>query len=163
MKESIDTIPLFKAFQSYDECPFCFLEREAEHHAISFILGSAYMEEDIRSETDLTGFCRHHYHMMYDYGNRLGSALILSTHLKQLHKELSKEFASFSLEKSSVFSSLISHKKQNTSSVSALSQWLTKKTDSCYICNHYKEIYYRYLRTFFHLYKNKNAATRNSL
>ena len=56
---------------------------KAEQHAISFILGSAYMEDDIRAKTDATGFCRHHFKMMYNYGNRLGNALILSTHLKK--------------------------------------------------------------------------------
>ena len=78
MKETIATIPLMNAFHADDECPFCYLEREAEQHAISFILGSAYMEDDIRAKTDATGFCRHHFKMMYDYGNRLGNALILT-------------------------------------------------------------------------------------
>ena len=41
MKETIATIPLMNAFHADDECPFCYLEREAEQHAISFILGSA--------------------------------------------------------------------------------------------------------------------------
>ena len=47
----------------------CYLEREAEQHAISFALGSgaSYMEDDVRAETDAMGFCRHHYKMMYDY------------------------------------------------------------------------------------------------
>ena len=78
MKESIHTIPLTDAFKAEDECPFCYLEREAEQHAISFALGSgaSYMEDDVRAETDAMGFCRHHYKMMYDYGNRLGSGLI---------------------------------------------------------------------------------------
>ena len=48
MKETIATIPLMNAFHADDECPFCYLEREAEQHAISFILGSAYMEDAIR-------------------------------------------------------------------------------------------------------------------
>ena len=85
MRENIATIPLIDAFKADGECPFCHLEREAEQHAISFILGSAYMEDDIREKTDTTGFCRHHFKMMYDYGNRLGNALILSTHLKKLN------------------------------------------------------------------------------
>ena len=46
MKENIATIPLIKAFNTKDECPFCNLEREAEQHAVSFILGSAYMEDE---------------------------------------------------------------------------------------------------------------------
>ena len=37
MKENIATIPLMDAMQANDECPFCYLEREAEQHAISFI------------------------------------------------------------------------------------------------------------------------------
>lgn len=76
MKESIYTIPLMDAFNAKDECPFCFLEREAEQHAIEFILGAgaSYMEDDIRADTDKNGFCRHHYKMMYDYGNRLGAS-----------------------------------------------------------------------------------------
>ena len=68
MRENIATIPLIDAFKADGECPFCHLEREAEQHAISFILGSAYMEDDIREKTDTTGFCRHHFKMMYDYG-----------------------------------------------------------------------------------------------
>ena len=97
MKESIHTIPLMDAFKAEDECPFCYLEREAEQHAISFALGSgaSYMEDDVRAETDAMGFCRHHYKMMYDYGNRLGSGLILSTHLKKLNQELAAQMNLF--------------------------------------------------------------------
>ena len=40
--------------------------------------------------------------MMYDYGNRLGNALILSTHLKKLNTELTKEMQDFSPGKSSL-------------------------------------------------------------
>ena len=66
MKESIYTIPLMDAFRSEDECPFCFLERQIEKHSIDFVLGSgaSYMEDDIRSQTDAAGFCRHHYTIM---------------------------------------------------------------------------------------------------
>ena len=50
MRENIATIPLIDAFKADDECPFCNLERKAEQHAVSFILGSAYMEDDIRAD-----------------------------------------------------------------------------------------------------------------
>lgn len=118
MKENISTIPLMDAFHADDECPFCYLEREAEQHAVSFILGSAYMEDDIRAKTDATGFCRHHYKMMYDYGNRLGSAWILSTHLKKINEELHKEISNFTPGKSSFanrFKKTDSSAKANTS------------------------------------------------
>ena len=152
MKGNIATIPLMDAFGAGDECPFCNLERSAEQHAISFILGSAYMEDDIRSATDETGFCRHHYKMMYDYGNRLGSAWILRTHMKKLNEELAKELKNFTPGKSSLLGRM---KKTDMSDANApqtaLGGWVRKKTESCYVCNHFNEIYGRYLDVFFDL------------
>lgn len=54
MKEKIYTIPLMDAFHANDECPFCFIERNLEQHALDFVLGqgASYMEDDIRAETD---------------------------------------------------------------------------------------------------------------
>ena len=51
------------AFKAEDECPFCFIERNLEQHAMDFVLGSgaSYMEDDVRAETDEMGFCRTHY------------------------------------------------------------------------------------------------------
>lgn len=153
MKENIATIPLIDAFHAKDECPFCYLEREAEQHAVSFILGSAYMEDDIREKTDATGFCRHHFKMMYDYGNRLGNALILSTHLKKLNEELTKEMKTFTPGKSGLLKRL----KKSAPSVCAapettLGLWISQKTNRCYVCDHFRNIYGRYLDTFFDLY-----------
>ena len=160
MKETIATIPLMNAFHADDECPFCYLEREAEQHAISFILGSAYMEDDIRAKTDATGFCRHHFKMMYDYGNRLGNALILSTHLKKLNQELDDELAHFTPGKSSFIKRM---KHTDVSSGNApktpLGAWIAAKTTDCYVCDHFHQIYGRYLDTFFDLYK-KNEEFR---
>lgn len=160
MKETIATIPLMNAFHADDECPFCYLEREAEQHAISFILGSAYMEDDIRAKTDATGFCRHHFKMMYDYGNRLGNALILSTHLKKLNQELGDELAHFTPGKSSFIKRM---KHTDVSSGNApktpLGAWIATKTTDCYVCDHFHQIYGRYLDTFFDLYK-KNEEFR---
>lgn len=160
MRENIATIPLIDAFKADDECPFCNLERKAEQHAVSFILGSAYMEDDIREKTDEIGFCRHHFKMMYDYGNRLGNALILSTHLKKLNAELKKEMDSFVPGKTSLMKRL---KKTDVTSdaapKTALGSFISAKTTSCYVCDHFNQIYGRYLDTFFDLYK-KNEEFR---
>ena len=160
MKENIATIPLMDAYQAKDECPFCYLEREAEQHAVSFILGSAYMEDDIREKTDTVGFCRHHFKMMYDYGNRLGNALILSTHLKKLNQELAAEMKAFTPGKSGLLKRL---KKTDATAVRSaqtpLGAWIEKKTTDCYVCDHFHRIYGRYLDTFFDLYQ-KNAEFR---
>lgn len=161
MKENIATIPLMDAFHAEDECPFCFLEREAEQHAISFILGSAYMEDDIREKTDATGFCRHHFKMMYDYGNRLGNALILSTHIKKLNQELAKELKDFTPGKSSLLKRL-KHTDASASAApkTAIGSWIRQKECSCYVCDHFNQIYGRYLDTFFDLYQ-KNEEFRD--
>ena len=151
MKESIHTIPLMDAFKAEDECPFCYLEREAEQHAISFALGSgaSYMEDDVRAETDAMGFCRHHYKMMYDYGNRLGSGLILSTHLKKLNQELAAQMDLFAPGKSSVFKRMQKTSLDKQGRETAIGQWIDEKTHSCYVCDHFKANYNRYLDTFF--------------
>ena len=66
MREKLDTIPINDAFDSGDECPFCYLEREAEHRAVNYTIGpgASYMEPEIRAITDREGFCGHHLRMM---------------------------------------------------------------------------------------------------
>ena len=86
------------------------------------------MEDDIREKTDTTGFCRHHFKMMYDYGNRLGNALILSTHLKKLNQELAKEMSDFAPGKSSLLKRM---KRTDATSEhepqTALGAWISKR------------------------------------
>lgn len=158
MKESIYTIPLMDAFRSGDECPFCFLERQIERHCIDFVLGrsASYMEEDIRAQTDAAGFCRHHYKKLYDYGNRLGTALILSTHFHRLNAELESEIQKFTPGKSSLIKRL---KKGSSEDLPATSvgQWVQHQISRCYICDHIHSDYERYLNTFFELYRKQPA------
>ena len=106
MKEKLYTIPLMDAFKAEDECPFCFVERQLEQHAMDFVLGAgaSYMEDDVRAETDKMGFCRTHYKKMYDYGNRLGAGLILKTHFQYKTKELHEQIRIFAPSRASVFS-----------------------------------------------------------
>lgn len=151
MKEKIYTIPLMDAFNAKDECPFCFIERNLEQHAIEFILGSAYMEDDVRMETDKTGFCRHHYKMMFDYGNRLGSALILSTHFRKLNEELHQQLKSFTPGKSSVLKRLKKTNLESDARKTSIGSWITAKESDCYVCNHFISDYNRYLDTFFEM------------
>ena len=87
MKEKLYTLEVMDALDAADECPCCYLERKIEQDAISFALGSSYMESDIREETDRTGFCRHHTKMMYDHGNSLGNAWILKTRLEYVRRQ----------------------------------------------------------------------------
>lgn len=152
-KNTLENLPLEDAFHADDECPFCYLERAAEQYAIAFTLGSSYMEDYVREKTDALGFCRRHYKMMYDYGNRLGSALILSTHLKKLNEELEKELQSFTPGKSSVFRRIKKAGVSTSPSKTSIGQWIDKMECSCYVCGRIQQIYDRYLETFFDLYR----------
>lgn len=154
MKEQIYTIPLMDAFRSNDECPFCFIERNLEQHAIDFVLGSgaSYMEDDIRAQTDETGFCRTHFEKMYHYGNRLGAGLILSTHIRKKNQELEQIIKNFTPGKTSMLNKF----KKGTGYLDKktnIGQWVQDQESHCYICDYMKKTYVRYLDTFFELYR----------
>ncbi|MFI3200053.1 MAG: DUF6062 family protein [Eubacteriales bacterium] len=153
MKEKLYTIPLNDAFNEHDECPFCFIERKLEQDMLDFLLGncSSYMESDIRSTTDQEGFCQLHFQKMYDYSNTLGNGWILKTHYETMIKEMKQQFQSFDSKKLSLFS-----KKSNAPSQNSLVNWIQEKEESCYVCKRSKEIFERYLDTFFVLFKTES-------
>lgn len=152
MKEQLYTIPLNDAVNANDECPFCFIERKVEQDLMDFVLGNAssYMEADIREMTDKAGFCRYHFKKMFDYGNALGNAWILKTHYKRILQEMKKSFSSFTPGKVSLKSRILS--SSAAASTNTVADWIQQKEDSCYICNHFRETYDRYLDTFFYLF-----------
>lgn len=166
MKEQLYTIPLNDAFMAGDECPFCFIRRSLEQHAIEFSVGASqasYMEDDVRAETDKTGFCREHYRKMFIYGNKLGNAMILETHLKRLTKEMTEEMKNHTpgaAKKGSLFGRLGGAKPEKGDAASGLVRWLRQKEKSCFICEQMDRTYARYLDTFFEMYK-KDAAFRD--
>ena len=149
MKEHIDTIPVTDAFSKQDECPFCYLERQAEQRAMRYIAGpeASYMEPDVRAMTDKLGFCRHHYKAMYDYGNALGSALMMQTHYVGLQKEFRAQLGSFQLPaKKGLFT------KKAEKSLPIL-DWVREKESTCFLCQRLEYNMRRYYATFFHLLK----------
>lgn len=160
MKEQLYTIPLNDAVNAQDECPFCFIERNIEQDLLDFVLGSgsSYMEADIREMTDKVGFCRAHFKKMFDYGNTLGNAWILKTHYQKMIGEMHQQIASFRPGKTSLKDKF----RKNVQSGNSLASWVEQKEESCYICNHYKETYARYLDTFFYMYK-KDPAFRERI
>lgn len=151
MKDTIYTIPLTDAFQAEDECPFCYIKRKLEQDAISFILGCAYMEDDIRAITDKMGFCKDHYKKMYDYGNRLGTALMLHTHYIALQKELEKQIKNYAPKNTNFFAKLKKTKSLDDLEGNTLSKWITTQNDTCYVCDYIDSNFIRYMDTFFYL------------
>lgn len=159
MREQIHTIPVNEAFLSGDECPFCYLERQAEQSAIKYTIGNAasYMEPDVRAETDKHGFCGEHMKKLYDYGNSLGNALILQTYLACLLEEFDKEAASFVMPPKK---SLLPRKKPADQEASSFMQWAKKKQGSCFLCNKIEYNMSRYYGTFFALLKEAEFRSR---
>lgn len=154
MKEQLYTIPLNDAVNAGDECPFCFIERSVEQDLLDFVLGSgsSYMEADIREMTDKAGFCRQHFQKMFTYGNALGNAWILKTHYRKVIGEMKEEFSHFKPAKISFKDKL----RKSSENSNAIGMWVRKKEASCYVCDHFKETYERYMDTFFYLW-NQDA------
>lgn len=150
MREQIDTIPVNEAFESGDECPFCYLERQAEQKAIRYTLGpcASYMEPDVRGVTDEQGFCRQHYKKLYDYGNALGNGLMLQSYYVGMLRELEQQLSAFEMpEKKKLFG------KKEEEELPLLT-WLKRKNSSCFLCNKIAYNMNRYYATYFHLIKD---------
>ena len=147
MREKIDTIPLNDAFRSGDECPFCHLERLAEHRALDYTIGpgASYMEPEIRALTDAAGFCGTHMKKMYDYTNALGNALILQTYYTGLLQELEGQLDAFELPPKK---SLLRRRPTDTAPA-GLMAWMAEKQSTCFVCDQVHSSMARYYRTFF--------------
>ena len=150
MREQIDTIPVNEAFEADCECPFCHLERQVEQKAIRYALGpgASYMEPDVRASTDRQGFCRQHYKKIYDYGNSLGNALVMQTHMIGLRKELDVQLDALELPaKRGLFN------KKPAAELPIL-QWLKGTNSTCFLCSKIEYNMARYYATYFHLIKD---------
>lgn len=149
MKELIHTSPVVEAFLSADECPFCRLERDSEQRAIRFFAGAgaSYMEPTIRGITNRQGFCGCHMKKLYDYGNALGNALMLQTHLEDILLDLQRlEESHTEPEKKSLF-------RKKSAEAPADWQHLQQRQESCAICQRVEESQQRHYRVFFSLLK----------
>ncbi len=147
MKEEIYTIPVNEAFDADSECPFCVLYKKADKEVTDYVLGPSYMEEDVREETDKLGFCKYHYRKMFKGGNRLGTALMVSTHLKKINKDLASVLKNEENIKSGLFS------RNNDS---PLAHYIDDIYSSCYACDRIERRMNSYINTFFHLWKKES-------
>lgn len=120
MKERIYSIPLTDALHEGCGCILCTLEKKLEQDAVNYFLGPSLMEPDGREITNERGFCRRHLEIMLDAGNRLGLALMLETHVRELIGKLTLE------KRSGAF------KKGND--ISGCAQRLKGIYDDCAVC-----------------------------
>lgn len=149
MKEKIYTTPLLEALEEDGECLFCTLQQKTEEDVLDFVMGSSYMEEDVRAETDRMGFCAEHYRQMYRAGNRLGLALILETHWRKKSEEviglLEKELQEKGKRRA------FSGKKEEPSA----GEILLQKNETCYACARVEKRMEQLTDTFFYLWKRE--------
>lgn len=150
MAEKLYTIPVKEAYANDCECPLCDMYNAIEKSVVEFVMGPSYMEDDIRAITDKEGFCKEHAKAVMKCENRLGMALILSTHLKKTNNDISKLSATD--KPSTLF-----HKKD----MSALLDYIDKLENSCYVCDRVDAIFERYIATIYHLWKN-DAEFKNT-
>lgn len=157
MKEKLYTIELTDALHAGDECLFCWLERKLEQENLEFVLGSSYMESDIREKTSEKGFCRHHTKMMFDYGNTLGNAWILKSRMEYMNREFKEQMkqhgAGGAKKKAGGRTSLFAAVRAGgrTKSETGSGQWIRAEEGHCYICERMREIYGRMLDTFVYM------------
>lgn len=144
MKEHIHTIPVLEALKEPGNCAFCAMKKKLEDGAIRFIMGPAYMEDDVRMKTNKTGFCKKHMDAMYEAGNRLGLALMLHTHVMELGRSMDSipglnTKPSFFAQSGDLY-------------LSKLVEYLEKTNNLCYICEYVDSTFERYVETFFMLW-----------
>ncbi len=154
MKETIYTIPVTDGFNEGGECPFCNMYKTLDDASVDYMLGPAYMEDDIRMNTDEIGFCKEHYDKMSKKQNVLGLALMLHTHFLKVTADLEK--IAKSQKPASQKSGLPFMKKKAASEGSTVSDHLYMLNDNCYICNRINGTFFRYIDTFFYLWKQND-------
>lgn len=149
MKEQIYTIPVNDGFMADSECPFCAMREKLERDVLDYVLGPSYMEQDVRDITNEKGFCREHYRMMYDAQNRLGLALMVSTHMAAIEKEMT------ALTKAAVQGGKKKPLFGKKTEESGLSEAVKRLDSSCFVCDKINASMDRYFDTFFYLWKKE--------
>ena len=151
MKDNIHTIPVLDALREQSMCPFCIMYQRLDENATDFIMGPAYMDEDIRDKTNDAGFCGKHLQKLYAAQNRLGMALLLHTHFKKIQEDLKTPK---NLDIPTGFF------KKGESAAGQFSKRITALQSRCYLCEKIDETFARYMDTFFYLWpKEKEIIT----
>ena len=88
LRQQLDTAPVLEKMRIGGECPLCALKRDNESGYVEYFLGGSVMEVSTRMEVNQKGFCVRHLKMQLDAQNRLGLALMESSHLKELLDKL---------------------------------------------------------------------------
>jgi len=117
-----------------------------DQNAVDFIMGPAYMDEDIRDKTNEAGFCDKHLEKLYAVQNRLGAALLLHTHFLHVQKDMAV---------SGAFDLGGGFFKKGESTARQIAKRITAQQSRCYLCEKIDGTFNRYMDTFFYLWKRE--------
>lgn len=146
MQYHLDTIPVWEALEKDSPCPFCSLYERMEEQEVERSLGGSVMEPDARIRVNQTGICARHHQQLFAMQNRLGHALLLDSHSRELLEKLQK------LEKrvgATPRRGLFARKEEEDE----LARELRKLSSGCVLCENIDGHMKRYLYTFVHLWK----------
>ncbi|MCI9626847.1 MAG: hypothetical protein HFI90_08690 [Clostridia bacterium] len=147
MKEKIYTIPLLDAYQTDCDCVFCYLEDKIVQAELEYTLGDSMMEPDSRMHSNETGFCAQHLKQLYDSGNRLSLALMISTHMEHLAEQLNRARVKENGKKS------LFQKEAETVELSDLQ----KASAHCVVCDKLTEARGHYIDVFYYLWEKEEG------
>lgn len=118
----------------------CRLHRALEESNLSYVLGAAMMEPDVRIKMNELGFCRDHFAKLRSMKNKLALALILESHLADVDTLLNSEVGG----KKGLFS-----KKEPASDAG---EKLGDLSGSCFICKRSRSTELRYFSNVAYLW-----------
>ena len=160
MKEKIYTIPVNDAYAAPGPCPLCTLAATMNENLLTYYLGPALMEPDVRKVTNEKGFCRKHLADLYNREeNRLGLGLTLHTHTSDLVSDLNLALSqSAPAGNARLFSGRQKDFRQN---LLAMAEKIEQRANSCIICERLEHTMDRYLDVIFYQYFSDPAFKKH--
>ncbi len=133
MNYHISTSLILQEFvKTNSECPLCEIRSIVEKNVVEQYLNEAVMVKDVRYEVNKKGFCANHFDMLFAGQSKLGLALQCITRMNVLKEDLATP------------------KSVRAAKKNALN--LTKKAETCIICDTVEDHMQRYYKTVAELY-----------
>lgn len=157
MRYHLDTIPVWDALKLDGECPLCALRRKNELTDVERFLGASVMDPDTRIQVNAKGFCPRHQAMLYGMKNRLGHALMMHSHLREVmgraEAVMAKAQAAARKEAETPALKRVMGKGGGREDLRAAAEELKALSGGCILCDSVEENTRRYAYTLLHLYK----------
>ena len=163
MRYHIDTIPIWDAFKSGCECPLCAIYEKCEADFVQSSLGGSVMEPDTRIEVNKYGFCNDHLTMLYNLQNRLGLALMMHSHIREIMAEFDKNTDSLLKQVESDMSKgfleraagNVTKKAPHIKQADAMADQIVEGVQTCFICRRLSVAMERYVETVIAMWENE--------